>query len=131
MINREELAWAAGFFDGEGTTGFYKNGIYRRLVLAIPQNDPRPLERFHAAVQGLGYINWQRTGTNYVWQCQKFADAQAAIALLWAFWSAPKREQATVALIRYADYKVPYVDRSESTRRGWVTRRANQSGRTP
>lgn len=128
-MNREELAWAAGFFDGEGTTGFYRNGGYRRFVMSVPQNDPRPLERFHAAVEGLGYINWQRTGTNYVWQVQRFEHTQAVMALLWPFWSEPKREQASLAAIRYHAYKVTRMDRSESTRRGWVTRRANQSGR--
>lgn len=56
-----ELAWAAGFFDGEGC--FYvkrrrKNSRVREagrvsvLALNIRQNDPRPLDRF-AAVFGL------------------------------------------------------------------------------
>ena len=31
-LNREELAWAAGFFDGEGTCGYYEKSKARAIV---------------------------------------------------------------------------------------------------
>lgn len=44
---REELAWAAGFFDGEGSTSFIAG---KNLLMAIKQKDRRNLERFLDAV---------------------------------------------------------------------------------
>lgn len=55
-----ELAWAAGFFDGEGCfKGARTNGIsdtkYGRV--SISQKDPEVLYRFKSAVGGLGSVN--------------------------------------------------------------------------
>jgi hypothetical protein len=103
-INREELAWAAGWFDGEGFIGLRG----RALSMAIPQTDPRPLRRFQSAVLGLGIIDgpWQpRTAhwkPKWTWRVQSFENVQAVVGLLWAFLSEPKREQARKALTAYA-----------------------------
>lgn len=54
----EVLAWAAGFFDGEGTAGCWKNNNgtgnpnYRRLTASIAQNDKHTLEVFQQALGG-------------------------------------------------------------------------------
>ncbi len=47
-----DLAWAAGFFDGEGSIYIARTGFYRertrvlyRLEVTVSQVDPRPLER--------------------------------------------------------------------------------------
>ena len=104
QINREELAWAAGFFDGEGWTGLRG----RALGMVLPQTDPRPLQRFQVAVLGLGTIDgpWQprnpKWKPKWTWRIQRFETVQAVAAMLWAFLSEPKREQARRALMGYA-----------------------------
>jgi hypothetical protein len=49
-----ELAWAAGFFEGEGCVYIDKKGPYLRINLA-QVDDPYPLERFARAV-GIGTV---------------------------------------------------------------------------
>ena len=53
---REELAWAAGFFDGEGSTILTTKTDKRlgQLSLSVAQSaDPETLYRFRDAVKGL------------------------------------------------------------------------------
>lgn len=65
------LDWAAGFFDGEGTVGFWKTSnkskktgfVYKRLAAAVAQNSRHTLEEFHKAV-GLGKISGPYKSTN-------------------------------------------------------------------
>lgn len=62
-----DIAWAAGFFDGEGSTkkvSYHyktKKGVVRKptknLCLSVTQCDARPLVRFKKAVGELGHIN--------------------------------------------------------------------------
>lgn len=47
-----ELAWAAGFFDGEGHIRCQKTKRHWELKLDIAQINPEPLFRFKAAVGG-------------------------------------------------------------------------------
>lgn len=93
-----ELAWAAGFFDGEGCTtlgqikklafGAPKTYLYPKLT--VSQKDPRPLARFVEAVgegrlrgQGQRIHNWSVMG----------AKAHVVMSKLYPYLSAPKREQ--------------------------------------
>ena len=62
-----ELAWAAGFFDGEGSTKriyshyFTKKGEVRKpapgVCLSVAQAELKPLLRFKKAVGNVGHIN--------------------------------------------------------------------------
>jgi hypothetical protein len=110
--NREELAWAAGFFDGEGTT--YSNGRVPRVT--VPQADIRPIERFHRAVGGVGKVvfvappkNFPSHKPQWHWTVTKFEHAQAVIAMLWPWLSEPKREQATGAFNTYGGGEAKWV----------------------
>ena len=95
-----ELAWAAGFFDGEGSIllgNHYKKGVqYRYLRANVQQNDRRPLDRFVAAV-GAGKVNGPYAGNRvnpiHNWNVNS-AVALGVIGRLWPYLSAPKREQA-------------------------------------
>lgn len=52
----QERAWAAGFFDGEGSVGLHVNNKKKRLQVSISQsNGPELLERF-ARVVGVGKV---------------------------------------------------------------------------
>lgn len=113
-LDTRELAWAAGFFSGDGTFGAYRNRRmgpnYRRVMAALPQasNDgvPPSLLRFKAAVLGLGTIagprlrreGWGRL-PQYRWETWDFARTQAVISLLWPWLTDEKRTQARAALL--------------------------------
>lgn len=105
-VNREELAWAAGFFDGEGNIHAAKLPSGRKfLTLQVSQVNRQPLDRFQKAVGSLGNVVGpykRRTRLNaqpiYHYQNRRFESAQAVIALLWNFLSEPKRQQATRVL---------------------------------
>lgn len=106
MSWREELAWAAGFFDGEGsTTVSIKNGR-ARLRVSVPQTNRETLERFKSAVLGLGRIHgpMKRHSERHapLWQfgSASFEQTQAIIAMLWPFLSEIKRTQARFAIER-------------------------------
>ena len=108
LINHVELAWAAGFFDGEGSTCLVKRADRPHgagaaaLRMVVVQTDPRPLARFQEAVGGLGTIG-PRTPRGehkpqWSWYASKFETIQAALAMLWPHLSQPKRDQATRCL---------------------------------
>lgn len=96
--NREELAWAAGFFDGEGCTvqRHIKGNVYP--ALSVSQVERAPLERFQRAVGGLGTIGkayqyGRMKNSIQHWHVSSFTEVQAVIAMLWGFLCQPKRDQ--------------------------------------
>ena len=103
-----ELAWAAGFFDGEGYVGSVRRRPGPRggrwstvLAMEISQVDERPLQRFAAAV-GCGSINRRavrnpRWRQQWRWRATQGA-AERALCALWPYLSEPKREQALRAV---------------------------------
>lgn len=97
--NPIEIAWAAGFFDGEGCATVRSNGggkyLYLRLV--ISQNDTEVLERFMHAV-GVGYILGpthykDKSLPMYQWQVNRNADVMSVIDLLMPLLSSKKKKQ--------------------------------------
>lgn len=106
MVDREALAWAAGFFDGEGHAGTVTPHTAPRFSLAITQYERSTLERFQSAVMGRGRIYTatllQPNGrVRSQWSAQGFEEAQAVAALLWNWLSAPKRQQIADSLVEY------------------------------
>lgn len=117
--NREELAWAAGFFDGEGCTW---SGIrlrkdrkwtQRHLAASIGQarlEGRNLLERFQKAVNGVGAISgpFRQRQLNrqefWQWRVNTFEEVQAVVAMLWIFLGNIKRRQAQIALRSYRDF---------------------------
>jgi LAGLIDADG endonuclease len=94
MSSKIELAWAAGFFDGEGCSYLQKTSVgHRRLRANITQKDIRPLERFQQVV-GMGTIYGPRPQpphTYYLYFNRR--NSIALFELLWPYLSEPKREQ--------------------------------------
>jgi hypothetical protein len=106
-----ELAWVAGFFDGEGYIG--ANGVSgrRTIEISIAQASagelPTTLSRV-ALVMGVGSLRGPRMLPNpwsklpqYVWCANAFEDVQFATAMLWRWLGPVKRLQAREALLRY------------------------------
>lgn len=114
--NTTELAWAAGFVDGEGcfvanSRARRKGSVpYRSLNLLISQagdgetlfDPPYALFRFKAAV-GVGRIYGpyrnRRDRPIFRYQVSGLEQAQHVIAVLWPFLSPVKRGQAKQALL--------------------------------
>ena len=110
---REELAWSAGLFDGEGhigaRTGDHSQGPWKRLDLyiSISQVDRRVLDRFRDAV-GVGSVNGPylhpviaargNEQPRFYFQTQRFEHIQAVVAMLWPWLGEVKRQQAIGAL---------------------------------
>jgi hypothetical protein len=110
--NREELAWAAGFYDGEGSAGAYRlrnrTSYYVSLRMSIHQIELSPLVRFKAAVNGVGTISEPRAINSgkpiRAWQANSYEEGQAVIAMLWPFLCEPKKKQAENALRKMRKY---------------------------
>ena len=106
MFDRTELAWAAGFFDGEGcvwTPGPDANYLMPRLHVA--QKDLPTLQRYHRAIGGMGRICPQRRphyDDIWQWQSGSFVAFQATASCLWPFLSPLKRDPLAIAMRRYA-----------------------------
>lgn len=89
----EELAWCAGFFDGEGCTAYSGQLPYQYLCVYLPQKDPEVLYRFQAAV-GLGHIYGPYSkGSRYSFRASN-QQAHKVLDLIWLWLGSRKREQA-------------------------------------
>lgn len=102
-VNPIELAWAAGFYDGEGSTFIHENRPgYLCLEVSVAQRGhgmiPAVLLRFQGAVLGMGRIDPPNEEGVHVWRSCGFEEAQATIALLWTRLGAVKRQQALHAM---------------------------------
>lgn len=101
MGSSTERAWAAGFYDGEGSTGVTSRTsgryTYRYLQVSVAQKDRRPLDRFVAAIGPANvrgpYTGKQKLGGPTYQVTYTGSRAEDAIALLWPYLSEPKREQ--------------------------------------
>jgi hypothetical protein len=99
MAPELELAWAAGFWDGEGCTTLLrkkrKDGTENISVrLSIGQKDVRALERFRRAIgteRQIGPV--QQSGVSYL-HINAQAEARRVLDLLWPYLGEAKREQA-------------------------------------
>ena len=119
-INREELAWAAGFFDGEGHVGASvgrfrartewgrrRETVRRDVYLVVGQVERQVLDRFRRAV-GCGAVSgpyihpvMAKRGNEqprYAFQTARFEHIQAIVVMLWTWLSPVKRAQAVAAL---------------------------------
>ena len=123
-INREELAWAAGFYDGEGSTGLNKyttvgkkgkrRGYWKRYpTMTIAQTgNGEELHRFNFAVGNIGKVygpygpygtNKQNKQSYFQFHVNGFEKVQAVTAVLWKFMCSAKRNQSEDVLRRYLD----------------------------
>lgn len=98
-----ELAWAAGFFDGEGcTTLDVQHSGFSYVRLSIKQVVLENLERFKAAVGGAGTISPAKVEVEGCKPVQKWrvggTGAREVLQLLWPYLGSAKREQATRVL---------------------------------
>ena len=85
MASPEELAWAGGLFEGEGSFVCYKLPNRRdsyRVVAVVPSTDKDVLDTF-ALVIGFGKVKGPYKPSNgiklrYTWEVQNFAECLKA-----------------------------------------------------
>lgn len=119
-LNREKLAWAAGFFDGEGNVCANGNG----LQIKIPNTYRPSLERFRDAV-GVGHIGGPYHSSSYgrerkpkcVYYIYKFQYVQHVMCCLWPWLGGEKRAQFHAAVS---------ICRDEQNERQAIKRKSNR-----
>jgi hypothetical protein len=91
---REILAWAAGFFDGEGCTTLQKTKAGGKYpVIAVVQKDPQLLEKFNQAIGDIGKIYVRKNGVHTL-RIFSYTKVKIAIDLLWPWLGEVKKAQA-------------------------------------
>lgn len=97
---REHLAWAAGLFEGEGCFAVH-TGRDRSLCIRLKMTDEDVVQSFYAIV-GVGSVTGPyhegKKKPIWIWQAGAFEDAQAVIAMLWA-WLHIRRQQRIKAIL--------------------------------
>lgn len=103
-----ELAWAAGFVDGEGCFSTMRNRrdkVRNYPLLTISQRDRFVLDRFMVAV-GDGYVNGpylNRGGGAFYYRVNGYERVLRVAKLLWPYLSPVKQAQARKAFRAYRD----------------------------
>jgi hypothetical protein len=101
----EKAAWAAGFFDGEGTVGLAGRPGQPAVAMSIPQASssgvPETLVRFREIVDA-GSITGPRMVSSpwsklpqYRWQLARLAEIERVVAMLYPYADVVKRERMT------------------------------------
>lgn len=123
--SREDLAWCAGFFDGEGCFSVSKSDQrhpYKYARVRINQVNREVLDKFASSV-GVGRVRgpYQKESNQqpiYVYDASTWAEVKVVIDLLWPWLGNVKREQATKVL---DESKETQRQLKDSCRRGHLT----------
>jgi hypothetical protein len=112
-LDTHELAWAAGFIDGEGCFGLHVTHgrptdirKYCSFKLAVAQCDRRVLDRLQDVLQ-VGKVRgpYKQKEKNhnpfYVFQVTRFKETTSVVASLWPWLSPVKRLQVKQTLLDY------------------------------
>jgi hypothetical protein len=134
-MDRADVAWAAGLFEGEGSIGTFrsKNCETPRLVLSMTDYDV--IVRLHQTV-GFGRVNgpYQRNRAKptwkpqWVWSVTGFERVQALLAAWWPWLGARRRAQVTAVLMRARARPVPARNRVACPKGHLYDARRNSKG---
>lgn len=101
-MNKEELAWAAGLFEGEGCIkgDRYKGSMVFRLHLNSTDRDT--VYRF-AKIINVGHVRYDeyenpKWSPQWCWYASSFEDVQAIIIMLWP-WLGNRRQARALKLL--------------------------------
>jgi hypothetical protein len=118
MPEQTELAWAAGFFDGEGTTCKTKDSYRTHSVavrLSVPQKGTLCLERFKKALGGIGKI-YERSCSVSLFAIARLEHVDQALTMLWPYLSEPKKTQAMKTGFVYGQIRKSVIGRPKGTK---------------
>lgn len=99
MSSDIDWAWAAGFYEGEGT--MVCNPQYNNLALSISQKDPESLYRF-MDITRVGKIYGPYKRNIYAYSVGKRHDVFFIAARMWPWLTTRRREQFAMAFDRFA-----------------------------
>lgn len=102
MDQSHQLAWAAGLFEGEGSTSNGKPsrpGCRVRLYVTVGQKHSEVLERFCDAV-GMGKVYGPNSRSMYQYRVSGY-QSYLVIKLLWPYLGSVKKQQAIIAVRRW------------------------------
>lgn len=116
-MTREELAWAAGFIDGEGHIGTHEcqksrptdQRNYVAISINVSQCNRQPLDRLQKTLE-LGkvwgpYKKKNKTHSDfYLFSVTGIERTQQALAKIWEWLGDIKKVQATEALRKYQEF---------------------------
>lgn len=119
MYSEAEIwaAWAAGFFNGEGSTfvTVMNNKTHSPLLrLSISQKDPDVLKTCQQAL-GAGKVYgpyYSRGRALYHLHITSYSETKAALEKMWPWLSQIKREQANTAVEKYTQLYSAYGRKS-------------------
>lgn len=142
-MDREELAWAAGFFDGEGCTNAHRSNVGNkpwRISVSVTQIHRDTLERFQAALGGIGTIYGpyeKPVNPQFTFKGAGLEKTQAIIAMLWPWLTPHKKEQAILAISRARSTARPAARSPEqaaeahrAANRAWARRKREKASST-
>lgn len=123
---REDLAWAAGLFEGEGCITIGERNATRRRhpICQLNMADEDVVRRLHT-VLGVGTVRMRKyqpvKKDQWVWRVSSFEDAQYVIAALWNWLGARRKNRALEVLTATAEtqYFRKHVIRPGMTFGGW------------
>lgn len=106
----DAIAWAAGFYEGEGSCGCYNVKGYESLRLVISQAEPEPLIRFKDAL-GFGkiygpYPYRNRPTRKPIWHYKlaRAGEIMTVISALWPWLSRRRKDQFAAAMKKWRGY---------------------------
>jgi hypothetical protein len=108
-VSDTELAWAAGFFDGEGSIMLKAHRVrWREIVMSLTQAELTTLTRFRQAV-GQGRIHgpyvYKQRKPHWRWTVEGSDRCGDVLEKLWPYLSGPKRQQAEAVVDRWVEYR--------------------------
>jgi hypothetical protein len=105
-VKKTDLAWAAGFYDGEGCMSCAKCRDSHQVYIAIAQKDIRPLLKFQA-IFGVGKIRPRFGNSSFkekawinIWRTDNFTEVKRIYNLMKPYLSQMKIDQAEDVIAR-------------------------------
>jgi hypothetical protein len=115
-VDRHELAWAAGFFDGEGWAAKKKRGVQARINQSGNAGVPAVLVRFQRIVERGrigGPIREEGRKDLYFWQVSSRGDVAAVARATWPWLGDVKRAEFVGAIADLSTFGSALPSRSE------------------
>lgn len=101
-FTREQLAWAAGIFEGEGCITFSSKS--RAIQAIVVSTDSDVLQQFKDIV-GFGTLgklitikHWKPKGN---WYCSSFEEVQTLVAMLWPWLKSRRKTKAKEVITQF------------------------------
>jgi len=116
-VDKEELAWAGGLFEGEGTIGCWRNtgGRHFQFVSRLMITDEDVIYRFVDAVRDLVFLQVHEAKRlygsekkiRYTVSTSNYKSTSSLINGLWPYLGQRRRNQYEDALLKYQEWSKP------------------------